>query len=97
MNDDSLLNWLGEQIGHIIRVLVDTLSAIFGNGAEGLRDFYQGLAGELGLSGSLMGFVILIIGVLLVFSAIRATLTLRLVSALIFGALGLWLLSLVIH
>lgn len=97
MQSDNLFHWAGEQIGRLLRLIVDGLSWFFGHIFGALDAFYTGLTGELGISSSLFSIVMLIIGLLLLLSALRALVHRHLLSALLMGVLGAVLLSWLIH
>jgi len=97
MQPDNLFHWAGEQIGRIIRIVVDAFAWFFGHIFGAIDSFYTGLTGELGISGSLTSLLILIVGLLLLLSGVRALTRRRIVSAIILAALGVLLLSWQIH
>jgi hypothetical protein len=97
MQSDNSFHWAGAQIGRLLRIIVDGLSGFFGHIFVAIDAFYTGLSGELGISGSLFSLLILVIGVLLLVSGLRALTRRHLVSALIQAFFGVLLLSWMIH
>lgn len=89
--------WAGEQLGRVLRSLVDALAWFFGHILSALGGFYDGLAIELGIGHSTVGLIGLVIGLLLLISGLRRLLRARLISAFILGGLGVLLLSGLIH
>lgn len=97
MQPDHLFHWAGEQIGRLIRILVDALGWFFGHIFGAIDSFYTGLTGELGISGSLTSLLILVVGVLIVLSGLRSLLKRRLIRGAVMTLLGVLLLSWLIH
>ena len=60
-------------------------------------NFVEGLSRTLGMDTSLISILALIIGLMLLYSAIRAFMRASIVFGIIYLILGLWLLSWIIH
>lgn len=97
MQPDNLFHWAGEQIGRLIRVLVDGIGWFFSHIFGAIDSFYRGLTGELGINGSLTSLLILLVGGLLLWSGLRALLRRRWIAAVFMTLLGALLLSWLIH
>ncbi|HEY8329810.1 MAG TPA: hypothetical protein VIO83_00540 [Pseudomonas sp.] len=93
MQVESFFEWLGEALGTLIRVLVESLSGLFGLLSSAGRHFLDGLSHALGMQPSLLGFLTLVIGLLLLAAAVRAFIRRAFVRGTIWLLLGLWLLS----
>lgn len=92
----DFFEWLGHALGTLIRFIVEALSGFFGLFADIGRSFLHGLAGALGTDVGLLSIVALICGLLLLCNAVRAGLRKAFVRMLVYGLLGLWLLSLLV-
>ncbi|SDM02848.1 hypothetical protein SAMN05661010_03162 [Modicisalibacter muralis] len=93
MAENGFFNWLGESLGDAIRFVVDLLSSIFAGFGGAVHDFIEGLTGSLGMSPSLFGLIVLLIGLLLLYKGIRAFINHAIVGGLIWTLLGLIVLS----
>lgn len=97
MKVESFFEWLGQAIGSVIRFVVDALAWIFNGFTHAGGNFVDGLSRTLGMDASLVSIVALIIGLMLLYSAIRAFMRASIIMGIIWLALGLWLLSWIIH
>ncbi|BCD86170.1 hypothetical protein PSm6_25770 [Pseudomonas solani] len=97
MGNDGFFSWLGEAIGKVIRFIVDLLSTVLGGVWAAMDDFLHGLARAIGMDVSIFSFVVLILGLLLLFSGVRALLRKGIISGLILIFLGLVVMSWLIH
>lgn len=93
MAENGFFNWLGETLGDAIRFVVDLLSNIFDGFGNAVHDFIQGLTDSLGMSPSLFGLIVLVVGLLLLYKGIRAFVNRAIVGGLIWTLLGLIVLS----
>ena len=93
MNNESLFHWAGEQLGALIRTVVDGLAWLLTHLSEALGGFYAGLRDTLGIGDSTASLVILVLGVLILIAGLRRLLALRLISGIVVTALGVVLLS----
>jgi hypothetical protein len=96
MQVEGFFDWLGHALGSVIRFIVDALSGVLQLIGNAGRQFMHGLSSALGITPSLLSIVALVIGLLLLFSAVRAFMRRSIVLGLIWLVLGLWLLSLLI-
>ncbi|AYC34481.1 hypothetical protein D3880_19830 [Pseudomonas cavernae] len=96
MRVESFFEWLGETLGAIIRFIVEALGGFFALLGRAGANFMDGLSRSLGMDPSWLGIAALILGLLLLFSAIRAFLRGALIWGLILLLVALWLLSLLI-
>ncbi|WP_085582678.1 MULTISPECIES: hypothetical protein [unclassified Pseudomonas] len=97
MQAESFFEWLGQALGSVIRFIVDGLSGLFNLLGNAGGNFIDGLARTLGMDTSIISIVTLIVGLMLLWSAIRAFMNVRIVAGIIWLLLGLWLLSWIIH
>lgn len=97
MQVESVFEWLGQVIGAVIRFVVDSLSWLFNMFTHAGGNFVDGLARTLGMNTSLISIAGLIIGLMLLYSAIRAFMRGSIIIGIIWLFLGLWLLSWIIH
>ena len=96
MQVEGLFEWLGQVLGSFIRFIVEGLRGFFSLLADAGSSFINGLSKALGMSPSLLGIIVLIIGLLLLFAAFRAFMRKSIVFGLIWLLLALWVLSLVV-
>ena len=97
MQVESFFGWLGQALGSIIRFIVDGLSGQFGALTNAGGNFIDGLSRTLGMDTSIISIITLIIGLMLLYSAIRAFMRASIIMGIIWLLLGLWLLSWVVH
>ena len=97
MQVESFFEWLGQALGSVIRFIVDGLSGLFGALTNAGGNFIDGLSRPLGVDTSIMSSITLIIGLMLLYSAVRAFMRASIVMGIIWLMLGLWLLSWVVH
>lgn len=94
---ESFFEWLGQALGSIIRVIVDALTWVFSALANAGGNFVEGLARTLGMDTSLISIIALIVGLCLLYAAVRAFMRASIIAGIIWAILGLWLLSWIIH
>lgn len=97
MKVESFFEWLGQALGSIIRFIVDGLSGVFNGLAHAGGNFVEGLSKALGMDTSLISVIALIIGLMMLYSAIRAFMRASIILGIIWLMLGLWLLSWIMH
>lgn len=97
MQVESFFEWLGQALGSIIRFIVDGLSGLFNVLSHAGGNFVDGLAKALGMDTSIISIIALIVGLMLLWSAIRAFMNASIITGIIWLLLGLWLLSWIIH
>ncbi|MGH8379710.1 hypothetical protein [Pseudomonas sp.] len=97
MHVEGFFEWLGQALGALIRFIVDGLSGLFNLLANAGGNFIDGLARTLGMDTSLVSIIALIIGLMLLYSAIRAFMRASIILGIIWLLLGLWVLSWIIH
>jgi hypothetical protein len=97
MHVEGFFDALGHLLGTLIRFVVELLTGFFEMLSNAGRDFLGGLAQALGMQVSLLGFIGLLLGLLLLGLAVRALLRQRWFAGAVWLVLGLWLLSLIIH
>jgi hypothetical protein len=97
MQVEGFFEWLGQAIGAVIRFIVDGLAWLFNGLTNAGGNFVEGLSRTLGMDTSLISIAALIVGLLLLYSAIRAFMRASIIMGIIWLALGLWMLSWIIH
>jgi len=97
MQVESFFEWLGQALGSIIRFIVDGLSVLFGVLTHAGANFVEGLSRTLGMATSIISIITLIVGLMLLYSAVRAFMRASIIMGIIWLLLGLWLLSWVVH
>ncbi|MGB7758166.1 MAG: hypothetical protein WBL23_19100 [Salinisphaera sp.] len=93
MGNDNPFQWLGEQIGRILRLIVEGLAWVLTHIGTAVNSFYRGLGDALGINPTLISLVILLIGVALLLSGLRSLFARRFVSAAVAGIPGILILS----
>lgn len=97
MQVEGFFEWLGQALGAVIRFIVDGLSWLFSILAGAGGNFVEGLSRTLGMDTSLVSIIALVIGLLFLYSAVRAFMRASIILGVIWAVLGLWLLSWIIH
>lgn len=97
MRVEGFFESMGEALGTLLRWIIDSLYGLFDMIGEAGRGFLNGLANALGMEASLVSLAALVIGLLILVSALRALLRRAFISGVLLLLLGLWLLSLFIH
>ncbi|QLC73625.1 hypothetical protein LPB260_23130 [Pseudomonas sp. LPB0260] len=97
MQVESFFEWLGRAFGELIRFVVEALGGFFELMGSAVAGFISGLSQALGITPSLLGIAVLVIGLLLLYAALRAFLRRSIIAGLVWLFLGLWLLSGLIH
>ena len=97
MQVDSFFERLGQALGSVIRFIVDALSGLFNQLSNAGSNFVEGLSSALGMDTSIISIIALILGLMLLWSAIRAFMNASIIMGIIWLLLGLWLLSWIIH
>lgn len=93
MSEEGFFNALGEAVGNALRLIVELLDAVFSGLWGAIDSFVDGLTGALGINPSLLSFAVLVVGIMLLLSGIRALLRRSIVGGLIWLALGMVVLS----
>lgn len=89
--------WLGEALGTLVRLVVDSLAWVFDVLSGASTAFVNGFSRALGVDSNIFTVVAVIIGLLLIYAGVRSLLRRRFVGAVIWLLLGLWLLSALIR
>jgi phage shock protein PspC (stress-responsive transcriptional regulator) len=97
MQVEGFFEWLGQALGSVIRFIVDALSGLFNLLSHAGSNFVEGLSRTLGMDASIISIIALILGLMLLWSAIRAFMNASIIMGIIWLVLGLWLLSWIIH
>lgn len=97
MQVEGFFEWLGQALGGVIKFVVDLLSGLFGILGNAGGNFVDGLSRTLGMDTSIVSILALIVGLLLLYSAIRAFMRASVIAGIIWALLALWVLSWVVH
>ncbi|MBJ9974712.1 hypothetical protein IAE35_04205 [Pseudomonas sp. S75] len=97
MHVEGFFEWLGQALGAVIKFIVDLMSGLFNLLANAGSNFIDGLSRTLGMDTSLVSILALIVGLMLLYSAIRAFMRASIIAGIIWLVLGLWVLSWIIH
>ncbi|MNE80055.1 hypothetical protein D3C80_1765970 [compost metagenome] len=87
---------MGQVLGAVIRFVVEALSGLFDLLRNAGSHFIEGLSRTLGMDTSLISIVALILGLMLLYWAIRAFMRASIIVGVIWLLLGLWVMSWVI-
>ncbi|SDL45311.1 hypothetical protein SAMN05192555_104257 [Franzmannia pantelleriensis] len=90
---EGFFNWLGTLIGETLRWIIDLLVIFFSSLRGSLEGFIGGLSDAMGINPTLFSLLLLIVGVWMLYCALRALLARRLIATLIWAFLGLVVLS----
>ncbi|MGA9705135.1 hypothetical protein [Pseudomonas sp.] len=93
----DFFGWLGHALGSIIHYIVEFFSGLFNMLSSAGGDFVEGMSRALGMDTSIISIITLIVGLLLLYSAVRAFMRASIIMGVIWLMLGLWLLSWVVH
>jgi hypothetical protein len=97
MDSENLFHWIGEKLGAAIRFIVDALSWLFDNLYGAIDSFVRGLTGALGINASIFSLLILVIGLAMLYAAVRALMRRAAVATVLWTVLGVIVLSWLIH
>ncbi|WP_409277262.1 hypothetical protein [Pseudomonas defluvii] len=97
MHVEGFFEWLGQALGALIRFVVDGLNGLFSLLSNAGGSFIEGLSRTLGMDTSLVSILTLIVGLLVLYSAVRAFMRASIIFGIIWLLLGLWILSWVVH
>ncbi|WP_022963543.1 hypothetical protein [Halopseudomonas pelagia] len=89
--------WLGEALGTVIRLLVDSLAWIFDVLSSASSAFVNGFARTLGVDSNIFTIIFVVLGLILIYAGVRAFINKRIIGGVIWCLLGLWLLSALIR
>jgi hypothetical protein len=93
MGVDGFFESLGEAVGSVIRFIVEGLSGFLGFFGSAISSFIAGMSKALGVTPSLLSIVVLVVGLWLLYVAVRAFIRRSIIAGVIWLVLGLWLLS----
>ncbi|HDZ55541.1 MAG TPA: hypothetical protein ENI17_05545 [Pseudomonas xinjiangensis] len=85
--------WLGEVLGSIVRIIIDSLAWIFDVLSGASAAFINGFARTLGVDSSWLSIAAVILGLLLIYTGVRALIRKHFIAGVLWLLLGLWLLS----
>ena len=97
MQVQGFFEWLGQVLGAVIRFIVEALDGFFNLLSNAGSNFVEGLSRALGMDASIISIIALIVGLMLLWAAIRAFMSASIIMGIIWLVLGLWLLSWIIH
>lgn len=92
-SETSFFESVGSVIGEVIRAIVSGIRYVFGGLGSAVGDFFSGLAGALGMSPSVFNFALLLLGLALLWAAIKAFMRRAIVAGLFWLLLAMLLLS----
>lgn len=92
-SESSFFGSVGTVIGEVILAIVSGIRYAFGGLGSAMGDFFSGLASALGMSPSVFNFGLLILGLMLLWAAVKAFLGRSIVSGLFWLFLAMLLLS----
>lgn len=72
--DDGFFASLGVMLGEALRAIVAGIKWLLGGLGGALGDFYSGLSKAMGMSPSLFNFVLLVLGLMFLWAAVKAVL-----------------------
>lgn len=84
---------LGQAFGAVVKFIVDSLSGFFNAFGGAIGGFIDGMSKTLGITPSILSVAVLLIGLLMLYKAVRAFMRAGIIAGLIWAFLGLWLLS----
>ncbi|AYF88903.1 MULTISPECIES: hypothetical protein [Pseudomonas] len=93
MRTEGFFEWLGRIIGTAIRFIVDLLSGVLGGIGQAIDDFLNGLARAIGMDVSFFSLILLLVGLLLLYSGVRAFIRKSIIGGLVLTFLGLLVMS----
>ncbi|MFZ6048413.1 hypothetical protein ACFW0H_20080 [Pseudomonas sp. CR3202] len=93
MRTEGFFEWLGRIIGTVIRFVVDVLSGVLSGVGQAINDFLNGLARAIGMDVSFFSLIFLVIGLLLLYGAVRAFMRKSIIGGLVLTLLGLTVMS----
>ena len=93
MGVDGFFESLGEAVGSVIRFIVEGLSGFLGFLGTAISSFIAGMSKALGVTPSLLSILVLVVGLWLLYVAVRAFIRRAIIAGVIWLVLGLWLLS----
>ncbi|MDR6292723.1 MULTISPECIES: hypothetical protein [Inquilinus] len=93
----SFFEWLGETLGAVIGFIIRAVRGVVDGLSGAVNDFLGGMAKAIGMNASVFSFVLLAIGLLLLYTAIRAFIRRAIVAGIVWGLLGLLVLSWVVR
>ncbi|GAB1578831.1 hypothetical protein [Bordetella petrii] len=91
--EDSFFGSVGAMLGEVIRAIVAGLRYVFGGLGSALGDFFSGLAGALGMGPSIFNFALLVLGLVLLWAAVKAFLRRAIVAGIFWLVLAMLLLG----
>ncbi|WP_155295919.1 hypothetical protein [Pseudomonas gelidaquae] len=86
----DFFGWLGNTIGLIIHYIVEFFSGLFNMLTNAGGNFVEGMSRALGMDTSIISIITLIVGLLFLYSAVRAFMRASIIAGVIWLMLGLW-------
>lgn len=93
MRVEGFFESLGEAFGSLIRFIVEGLSGFLGFFGAAVSSFIAGMSKALGVTPSVLSIMVLVVGIWLLYLAVRAFIRRAIIAGVIWLVLGLWLLS----
>lgn len=89
--------WLGEALGTLVRLVVNSLAWVFDVLSGASTAFVNGFSRALGVDSDIFTVIAVIVGLLFIYAGVRSLMQRRFIGAVIWLLLGLWLLSALIR
>jgi hypothetical protein len=93
MQNGGFFESLGNTLGAILRAIVGALKYVLGGFGRALGEFWHGIANAMGMSANVFNLVVLVVGVLFLYAAIRSLLNRSLLGFLFWVILAVLLLG----
>ncbi|SDV50528.1 hypothetical protein [Chitinasiproducens palmae] len=93
MQANNFFEWLGNLLGRMIRFVVSLAERLLSGLRGAFSDFFSGLTGAVGISPTLFNVVWLVLGLLLLYAAVRAFLARAIVAGIVWLVLAVFVLS----
>lgn len=84
---------LGQAFGAVVKFIVDSLGNVFDLFGGAISGFINGMSKTLGITPSFLSILVLGIGLLMLYAAVRAFMRGGIIAGLVWTFFSLWLLS----
>ncbi|APX73839.1 Uncharacterised protein [Achromobacter insolitus] len=91
--EDGFFASLGSMLGEALRSVVAGLKWLLGGLGKAFGDFYSGLAGAMGMNPSIFNFILLALGLMCLWAAVKALLRRSIIGFLFWLVVALLLLG----
>lgn len=97
MIQSNFFEWLGETLGGVIGFIIRAIRAVVDGLGGAVDDFLDGMARAIGMNSSIFSFALLILGLFLLYTCVRAFIAKSIVAGIVWAVLGLMVLSWVVR